>query len=140
MKKTMLILVVMLVASTGCEIATGPKEAVEETSKTNVNDFAGVYALVTVDGIGVPATFSHSGHDIMVHSGSFTINTDGTCSSAIVHGPQKSTRQTKATYTQAGSTLTMKWKGAGWTKGTIEGDIFSMNNEGMIFSYKKNKE
>ena len=126
----MLILVVMLVALTGCQ----------EAAKTNVNDFAGVYGLVAVDGAGIPATFSHGGHDIMVHSGSFTINANGTCRAAIVHGPQKSTHQTKATYTLAGSTLKMKWKGAGWTKGTIKGDTFSMNNEGMMFVYKKNKE
>jgi hypothetical protein len=74
---------------------------------------------------------------MMVHSGSFTINADGTCSSEVAFGPQKFTRKVKATYTQEGSTLKMKWKGAGWTKGTIKGDTFTMNNEGMIFSYKK---
>lgn len=123
----MVILVVMLVASTGCQ----------ETAKTNAIDIAGVYALVEVDGASIPATVSHGGHDVIVHSGSFTINPGGTCSSEVIFGPQKSTRLTKATYTQAGSTLNMKWKGAGRTKGNIKGDTFTMNNEGMILVYKK---
>ena len=133
MKKTMMILVVMLVASTGCQEAT----------MTNVNDFAGVYTLIEVDGASIPAAVSHGGHDIIVHSGSFTINADRTCSSEIIFGPlsgEKHTRKVNATYTREGSTLKMKWIGASRTKGTIEGDTFSMNNEGMMFVYKKNKE
>jgi hypothetical protein len=31
----------------------------------------------------------------------------------------------------------MRWAGAGMTTGTLEGDTFTMNNEGMSFSYHK---
>ena len=31
----------------------------------------------------------------------------------------------------------MKWQGAGMTIGTVEGDTFTMDNEGMVFVYKK---
>ena len=46
-------------------------------------------------------------------------------------------REVKATFAQEGSKLTMKWEGAGMTTGTVEGDAFAMNNEGMIFAYRK---
>ena len=47
------------------------------------------------------------------------------------------TRKVNATYTREGAKLNMQWEGAGKTAGTFEGDSFSMNNEGMIFAYKK---
>jgi hypothetical protein len=31
----------------------------------------------------------------------------------------------------------MQWKGVGQTIGTILGDTFTMDNEGMVFVYKK---
>jgi hypothetical protein len=31
----------------------------------------------------------------------------------------------------------MRWKGAGTTTGNIQGSDFTMNNEGMIFAYRK---
>jgi hypothetical protein len=46
-------------------------------------------------------------------------------------------RVVKATYTRENSKLTMRWEGAGTTTGTVEGDTFTMNNEGMIFAYRK---
>lgn len=95
------------------------------------------YALVTVNGSNIPGMVNHGGHDIMLHSGVFTINADGTCTSETVFGSQKVSRVVTATITREGSTLNMQWKGAGRTKGTIEGDTFTMNNEGMVFIYKK---
>jgi len=140
MKKTMLTLAAMLVALTGCEMTNGSKETVETSA--DMNDIAGVYTLLAVDGINVPATVSHGNHQVMVYSGTFTINADRTCSCETIFGPpagEKHTRNVDATYTLTGSTLNMKWKGAGWTEGTVKDDTFTMNNEGMIFSYKKDK-
>jgi hypothetical protein len=48
-----------------------------------------------------------------------------------------SAAEVKATYTRQGSTLTMQWEGAGTTTGTVQGDTFTMNNEGMAFAYRK---
>lgn len=135
MKKTMAILMVLLAALAGCK-----KTSLTEAAKTAVNDPAGVYTLVAVDGTNIPGTVSHGGHDIMLHSGVFTINSGKTCVSETVFASpsgEKIDRQVKATYTQDGSTLDMQWEGAGRTTGTIEGDTFTMNNEGMIFQYKK---
>jgi hypothetical protein len=48
--------------------------------------------------------------------------------------------QVKATYTQAGSKLTMKWQRAGMTIGSVEGNMFTMNNEGMVLAYRRQME
>ena len=134
MKKTMVILV-MLVALAGCKETTSPTE-----TAANDPDPAGVYRLVTVDGVNIPGMVNHDGHEVMLHSGTFIINADKTCISKTVFTSEKIRREVKATYTQEGSTLHMQWIGAGRTEGSIEGDTFTMNNHGMIFSYKKQPE
>ena len=100
----------------------------------------GTYTLVSVDGKKVPCAVKHDGHELTVKSGTFLINADGTCSSKVTFttpAGQDAERQVKATYTREGSKLTMKWAGAGMTAGTVEGNTFTMSNEGMSFAYKK---
>ena len=100
----------------------------------------GTYALVSVDGNKVPCTVQHDKHTLSVKSGTFAINADGTCSSKIVFSIPSggdSGREVKATYTRQGAKLTMKWVGAGTTTGTVAGDTFTMNNEGITFAYRK---
>jgi hypothetical protein len=100
----------------------------------------GTYALVSVDGNKVPCTLQHEGHTLAVKSGTFLINPDGTCSSKVVFGPPSGgdvSREVKATYARQGSKLTMHWEWAGMTTGIVEGDAFTMNNEGMVFAYRK---
>ena len=100
----------------------------------------GTYTLVSVDGKQLPCTLQHGGQSPTIKSGSFIINADGTCSSKVdfsLPSGGDTCREVKASYTQEGSTLTMKWQGAGTTLGTVEGDAFTMNNEGMIFAYRK---
>ena len=115
---------------TGCKART--------TDSTSVNP-AGTYALVSVDGKTLPYPVAHTGSPV-VKSGAFTINADGTCSSKITFTTSSgsdATREVKARYTRDGGKLTMKWEGAGTTRGTIDGDTFTMNNEGNIFAYRK---
>ena len=103
-------------------------------------DPTGVYALVSVNGSQVPASVSHDGTAIQVRSGTFIIKADGTCSTKTVFVPPsgaETAREVSATYAKEGSKLTMQWQGAGTTTGTLEGNTFTMNNEGMIFVYKK---
>ena len=103
-------------------------------------DPTGSYALVSVNGSQVPATIDHEGTALKVQSGTFTIKADGTCSTKTVFvppsGPEQA-REVSATYTKAGPKLTMKWQGAGITTGTVEGNTFTMDNEGMQFVYRK---
>jgi hypothetical protein len=123
-------LCVMLV-SAGCK---PPAKVAPESNP------AGTYNLVSVDGKNVPCALEHEGHKLTIKSGAFIINPDGTCSSKMVFVPpggNDATREVKATYTRQGSTLTMKWEGAGMTTGTAEGDTFTMNNEGMVLAYRK---
>ena len=103
-------------------------------------DPTGVYALVSVNGNAVPASVPHDGTALQVRSGSFTIKADGTCSTKTVFVPpsgQEATREVSATYTKEGAKLTMQWQGAGTTTGTVAGNTFTMDNEGMLFVYKK---
>jgi hypothetical protein len=112
----------------------------KEKSALNDADFAGVYALFSVNGNPVPANITHEGAGLQVRSGTFTINADGTCSAKTVFVPPSGTevaREVSATYTKDGSRLTMQWEGAGKTVGTIQGSIFAMDNEGLVFVYRK---
>jgi hypothetical protein len=97
----------------------------------------GTYTLVTVDGSKVPCTVQHEGHTMTIQSGGFIINPEGTCSSKVSLAGRDAAIEVKASYTREGPKLTMKWQGAGMTIGTVEGDTFTMNNEGMVFAYRK---
>ncbi len=130
------VLTVCLVAAAfffvcGCK----PEAKVAETTNPT-----GVYALATVDGKAVPTKISHEGATLEVRSGTFTIQADGACSTKTAFVPPSGsevTREVSATYTREGSKLIMKWQGAGITTGTVEGNTFTMNNEGMLLVYRK---
>jgi len=101
---------------------------------------AGIYTLVSVDGKQVPCALTHEGTTATIKSGAFTITGDGACSSKITFSmpPQEDmSREVKAAWTREGTKLTMKWEGAGVTTGDIEGNTFTMNNEGMVLIYRK---
>ena len=100
---------------------------------TQGGDLTGVYALVSVNGKNVPTSVSHEGTALQVRSGSFTIKADGTCGTKTIFVPPnaaETTQEVNATYTKEGSNLTMQWQGAGTTTGTVDGNTFTMENEG----------
>lgn len=106
---------------------------------TDINP-TGIYTLMSVDGKQVPCALTHEGTTLTVKTGVFTISGDGTCSSKIIFSVPSNgdvNREVKATYTRQGAKLTMKWEGAGITMGTVEGNTFTMDNEGMTFTYQK---
>ena len=118
----------------------GPSPADPGTVAGTPASLTGNYTLVSVDGKPVPCVVSHEGSDVTVKSGSFSINADGTCRSESVFAVAQQAdvhRVVDATYTASGTELTMRWKGAGVTKGSVDGKTFTMNNEGMIFVYRK---
>jgi hypothetical protein len=126
-----LLAVLLLLALTGC------KNAATNTAEIYP---VGVYNLVSIDGKTVPCNLTHEGAAMVVKSGSLTFNADGTCRSLSIFSipPHPDIRrEVNATCTQNGAELTMRWQGAGITKGQINGDTFTMNNEGMIFCYRK---
>jgi len=128
-----------LVFALFCMLAIGLSACKGKGASINA-DITGEYALVSVDGNPVPASVSHQGAELQVRSGTLTINADGTCSTRTVFVPPSGsevTREVAATYTMDGSKVTMNWTGAGTTVGTIQGDTFTMDNEGMPFVYRK---
>lgn len=121
----------VLLLLTGCERPTDTPEP---------PDLSGTYTLASVDGKDLPATIAHEGATLEVRSGAFTINADGTCSSIVVFVAPSGTeikREVSATYTREGSTLHMQWQGAGKTTGTADDNTFTMNNEGLVFLYRR---
>jgi hypothetical protein len=107
---------------------------------TNETVPAGVYTLVSVDGSPVPAKVTHGGHAMEVRSGTLTFEADNACGTRTVFAPtggKEVVREVQATYTRTGADLEMKWKGAGGTTGTLEGETFTLNNEGMLFVYRR---
>ncbi|MBT5709128.1 MAG: hypothetical protein HOI66_22640 [Verrucomicrobia bacterium] len=100
----------------------------------------GTYQLVEVNGQAIPTTVHHGGIEIRVVSGQLVLTEAGDGLSETVFGPPagaKVHRRVEASYTQSGNELLLRWKGAGMTKGTLGNEAFTMNNEGMIFSYRK---
>ncbi|MEX0330738.1 MAG: hypothetical protein AB3N64_04880 [Puniceicoccaceae bacterium] len=103
-------------------------------------EITGTFRLVEVDGKTMPAELAHGGVSMVVLEGKLVFSEGGNCDSLTVFKPlsgEEIIREVKATFTQDGETLTMNWIGAGVTVGTIDGQTFSMNNEGMIFVYEK---
>jgi hypothetical protein len=133
-------LVLVAPACTKQEASSGNADLSGSAGLSGGPDLSGVYTLVSVDGKDVPTSISHEGASLEVRSGTFTLNADGTCSTKTIFVPPTGSevaREVSATYTQDGSTLTMKWEGAGETVGTLQGGTFTMNNEGIVFVYRK---
>jgi hypothetical protein len=114
-----------------------PTVLTRQDGTTAVADMSGSYTLVSIDGHALP--FSHP-EGAVIRSGVFTINKNGTCSSTMTFSSPsgaEASREVTASYTREGSRLTITWTGAGTTIGTIEGNTFTMDNEGIIFAYRK---
>jgi hypothetical protein len=121
----------LMAACTGC--------TQKEPSSQAINP-VGEYTLTSVNGNEVPCTVEHQGQAMIVQSGTFSITADGTCSSRTtfsVGDSEPMTREVRATYTLDGAAMTLEWEGAGTTTGTLEPETFTMDNEGMIFVYRR---
>ena len=126
------LLILTILCLTACQGAVRPHDSDHVT---------GIYYLLKVDGNPVPGTVSHDGAALELHSGTFIISEDGTCFSRtrfISPAGEEVIREVRAHYVVEGSRLIMKWEGAGTTEGTVENDIFIMDNHGMIFEYTRN--
>jgi hypothetical protein len=115
----------------------GCKQDVNVAADTNA---VGIYTLASIDGNKLPYTAKHQGDSPTFKSGTFTINSDGTCGKKwnfSFPSVGDCSRELTATYTRQGSKLAMRWKGAGMATGTVEGDTFTMNDEGLVLAYRK---
>src|SRR5579862_1728994 len=126
-----LISVFLVLAGTGCKNEAGGNASLDPT---------GVYALVSVDGKSLPCSLFHEWESPTIKSGVFTITADSHCRSQIIFAlppGQDMTREVKTSYTRQGAELTMHWEGAGVTMGHVNGNTFTMTNEGTVFVYQK---
>ena len=135
--RSFLISRLLILALVQALVWTGSMHGVIAANDINLT---GTYTLLSVNGNSVPYTLTHEGVNLTINKGYFIINSDGTCISNITFIPPNKVEvnnEVKATYTLAGSTLTMKWERAGITTGTVTGNTFTMNNEGMVFVFQK---
>ena len=131
--KTYLLLPALIAAIFLLNACASPEEQTEFTR-------AGTYELIAVDGKPLPALVQHGSHSVRVESGELVLTQAGQATSRTVFGPPEGDsihREVQASFTQSGSKLNLTWKGAGQTIGEFSGDQFTMNNEGMLFSYSK---
>ena len=117
---------------------SGGRAAAQEPASA---DLAGTYNLVTVDGHELPYAITHEGTPgPTVVGGSLTLNKDATfVASFSFGGPNGETmkRDLKGTYVKDGADLDLAWEGAGHTKVTVDGKKLTMNNEGILWAFKK---
>jgi len=104
-------------------------------------DYTGTYSMVSIDDNELPYTPTHQGQKgPEIISGSMTLNADGTfVFSMSYRNPSGAIGENnlEGTYTVEGSEFRLQWQGAGITLGTLDGDSFSFNNEGMVFTFQK---
>jgi len=101
-------------------------------------DMTGEYRLLSIDGRAVPCFLSHQGMWMTIRGGAFRISDDGTCGSrmdVVAPNGRDVTVERCATYTRSGAKIAMRWQGFGETTGTLDGDVFSMDNEGNVYAY-----
>ena len=131
----------LIIAGSGCTtISTDPPRIEAVAFEQDRAETSASYDLVSVDGAAIPASVFEGNSTFRIHSGVFVIRADGSCSAKTVFGPVKGgeiTRIAHATCTRKDSVLTMQWRGAGVTRGILEGETFTMDNHGMTFAYKR---
>jgi hypothetical protein len=136
------VVIVLAAALAASLLAACPSSEKAKAPKAKEAVMSTTYNLVSIEGQPVPCSPMHGGHRVPeVAGGTMTINSDGTFTHEMKFTDPRvkpaSPNNTPGTYTRQGDALILKWPRAGYTKVTIEGDTLTMNNEGMIFVYRK---
>lgn len=108
---------------------------------------AGIYRLVTIDGRAIPVAPVHPGAPANVQAPEVLASTmilrpDGSFIMAMAYRnapgrPQYSAQPFSGTYAPDSDAFVARWDGAGSTRLTLANDTLVMNNEGMLFAYRK---
>jgi hypothetical protein len=104
------------------------------------SDAAETFTLATINGHELPFTPPHEGGAPEVRGGAITLKPDGSFTSSMTYGGpggKQGSRDFSGTYTREGSKFKLRWKGAGLTTAILEGNTFTMDNEGVKFAYRK---
>lgn len=124
------------VAFLGC-VLLGAAGCQSKSSQAPDPAWAGTYALASVDGKAVPCTVQHEGRNLTIRSGSFILAPDGSATSQMWLEGRDAPMEVRATSSRDGSQLTLKWQGAGLTRGSVASNVFTMTNEGMVLVYRR---
>ncbi len=110
------------------------------SSSDTENHLRGEFVLESVDGKNLPAQVAHDRATIEVRAGRITFEPEGVCVSLttfVAPSGEEIHREVTADYDLDGAKVHMNWRDAGNTIGTMEGETFTMNNEGMVFRYRR---
>jgi hypothetical protein len=135
----LLLLLAMGLLLPACKQRAGSSDK-QATVAPAKSDHIGTYNLISINGAKLPCTPPHEGGAPEVQSGAITLKADGsltTITTFKVPSGQVANREVSGTYTREGSQFMMQWTRAGRTTATLERSTFTMNNEGMMFAYRK---
>jgi hypothetical protein len=97
--------------------------------------------LIAVDGHALPYAPCHEGRTgPVVQASTRTLKAGTTFVSTgayRVPAVRTVTRDFSGTYTRTGAVLTLRWDGASQTTASLDGDAFTMVNEGSRFTHRR---
>jgi hypothetical protein len=112
----------------------------KNTSAVKSPDHTGTYTLDTVNGRKLPFNPLPRLTTSEFSSGAITLQADGgflaTVSQRMSDG-KVTKRDSSGSYTKAGSSFMLQYKGAGTATATLEGDTFTVNDGDMKLVYRK---
>jgi hypothetical protein len=117
-----------------------PSGCRKNTSAAKSSDYTGTYTLDTINGKKLPFTPPVGVTAPEFSSGAITLQADGSFTSAISYrmpDGKVSKRDASGSYTKAGSSFKLQWKGAGTGTATLEGNTFTVTDEDMKLVYRK---
>lgn len=130
----------LLLAGAACDSQDSAYSGAEFTAQSVDSTISGYYQLISINGESVPGIVNHRFTRLQIHSGDFTIRSDGSCSTRLEFSSPlggKELRVSHCEYEHEGSTLTMRWLGAGQTTGELAGSRFTTDNHGMEFEFER---
>lgn len=109
-------------------------------SPAKTSDHVGTYTLATINGNRLPFTPPNEGGAPQIESGAIALLADGSFSSTMTYrmpDGKVGNRGSSGSYTRQGSSFKLEWKGAGVTLGTLEGNTFTIDDDGLKCAYRK---
>lgn len=129
-----------LLAGVACESQDSAETGGEFTAQSVNSTISGYYQLVSINDQAVPGVVNHRFTQLRIYGGDFTIRSDGSCSTGLDFSPPAGGRELRVShceYQQEGSSLSMRWLGAGQTTGELFSSTFTMDNQAMEYVFQR---
>jgi hypothetical protein len=135
----------------GLSLSPHRPEAAGGPVRQNRPALPGAYALVSIDGHPIPYAPMHPGRPVdappppVIIGSIFTIKADSTFQQTMSYritrqgAEQVVDRHFSGTYVPEDSGYVFTWLNAGQTPVTLRGDTLVLNNEGMLFTYYRQR-